>query len=403
MDKERFVELIGKMEQGSASEAELRELDAMYEAFEQKPGITGRMSPKEKQAHAEKLFRKISAHTESAPVQHHRPYRRMTWISAAAAICLIALWWGYGQLSRHRQPENETRLAHQMDDALPAADKAYLTLADGRSVTLDESASAKLAQEPGNHFTIDAEGALVYRPQGNAPAVSGNTLLYHTITTPKGGQYQVVLPDGTKVWMNAGSSLTFPIAFTDRERSVKMTGEVYFDVAKVRGKRGRVPFIVETPKQRIAVLGTQFNVQAYPSQTTEATTLIEGSVRVNGASDGQGALLRPGQQALFVAGKMNIQPANTEKELAWKNGMFRFEDDHIRTVMQQLENWYDVDIDYSHMPGVHLNGGISRRLPLSKVLNMLEVTGGFKFEINAKKVKIISNKQIVNPQKPERL
>lgn len=398
MNKERFVELIGKMEQGLASEAELRELNAFYETFEQKPGLTGRMSPDEKQAHAEKLFEKISAHTEPALLQHPRRYQRMAWISVAASICLVALWWGYGQLSRRSQPE--IQLAHKMDDALPASDKAYLKLADGRSVTLDERASAKLAQEPGSQFTIDTEGALVYRPNDNALAVSDNTPLHHTITTPKGGLFQVVLPDGTRVWMNAGSSLAFPTAFTDRERRVKMTGEVYFDVAKVQGKQGRVPFIVETPKQRIEVLGTQFNVQAYAPQTTEATTLIEGSVRVKGSSEGQKAVLKPGQQVLFQAGKMNIQPANTEKELAWKNGMFRFEDDPIRTVMQQLENWYDVDIDYGHMPGVHLNGGVPRHLPLSKVLNMFEVTGGFKFEINAKKVKIISNKQIVNPKKP---
>lgn len=392
MNKERFVELIGKMEQGSASEAELRELDALYDTFEQNPGFTGQMPLKEKKEQAEKLFEKISAQTKPVSLSNTGSLYHKAWIAIAASICLIAFWWGYSRLFQSNHPENPARLAHLSNDAPPAKDKARLTLSGGKSILLDESALDKLDDI---HFSINAEGVLIYQATDAFSGISSGG--HHTITTPKGGRYQVILPDGTRVWLNSESSLTFPIAFAKEKRSVTMSGEVYFEVAKVQGKQGRVPFIVETPKQQIEVLGTRFNVTAYSGQISEVTTLVEGSVRVKERSESQMAILKPGQQALLESGKMNVRTANIEKEMAWKNGMFRFEDDNIRTVMQQLENWYDVDIDYKNMPEVHFNGGISRNLPLSRVLGMLEVTGGFKFEINAKKVKIISNKQIVNP------
>jgi len=387
MDRERFVELIGKMQQGSASERELQELDTLYETFEHKPGLMAQIAPHERPEQAELLFQKI--HKQVEPV-HVRPNGRsyhIVWISIAASICLFTFWWGYTLVFQNHHPEDQVQMVHHLEDAFPAEDKAYLTLADGRSVTLDQRNPDELKNL---HFSMNAEGALVYQaPDDPSGSLSNN---YHTITTPKGGRYQVVLPDGTRVWINAGSSLVFPVVFDKDIRHVRMRGEAYFDVATVVGKQGRIPFVVETSHQQIEVLGTEFNVAAYTRQPSEITTLVEGSVRVKGNSIGQEALLRPGQSALIEAGKVDIRTANIEKETAWKNGMFRFENDNIRTVMQQLENWYDVEIDYGHMPTVHFNGGISRSLPLSKVLAMLEVAGGFRFEIHGKHVKISANK-----------
>ncbi|WP_270088205.1 FecR family protein [Sphingobacterium sp. SYP-B4668] len=390
MDKRRFIELIGKVEQGLASKAERQELDDLYDTFEQEPGFTDLLTVEEKKQQAKMLFQKISSQANPEHLQRRKSYNRMTWSCAISAIFLLTFWWGY-MLLFQGNPAQDTAV-YSVNDALPAKDEAYLRLADGRSIILDNKASNKLDGLP---FYLDSEGALVY--QMSHKPFNGAINDYHTITTPKGGRYMVILPDGTKVWLNAGSSLTFPTVFATESRSVKMSGEVYFDVAKMRNKQKSIPFIVETPNQQIEVLGTQFNVTAYVGQKFEATTLIEGSVRVQDISKRQGIILVPGQQALFETGKINVYNVSLEKTTAWKNGMFRFENDNIRTVMQQLENWYDVDIDYSNMPMVHFNGGISRSLPLSNVLNMLEVTGGFRFEINAKNVKIITNQKITNP------
>lgn len=289
------------------------------------------------------------------------------------------------------------------DDVLPGGDKARLELADGSVVVLEKVNNGSLTQQGGTRI-VKQDGQLVYNAaQGSHPAEN----LYNKISTPKGGQYQVILPDGSKVWLNAGSSLRFPTAFTGKERQVELTGEAYFEVAKLTtlsdGGRVRVPFKVKTYDVSIEVLGTHFNVMAYADEKSINTTLLEGSVKVYAPissfpkerAGGEVAtrnsqLLRPGQQAK-VNGSIQLLNVDTEEIVAWKNGFFQFNGADVKTVMGQIERWYDVEIDYEgKMPLKHFTGVISRNINVSKVLNMLELTGGVKFEIKGKKISVVS-------------
>ncbi|MHB1178988.1 MAG: FecR family protein [Daejeonella sp.] len=279
---------------------------------------------------------------------------------------------------------------HYKDDVLPGGDKARLELADGSVVVLENVSNGSL-QSQGGTQVVKQDGQLVYN------AAKGNhsvEISYNKISTPKGGQYQVILADGSKVWLNAGSSLRFPTAFTDKEREVELTGEAYFEVAKQTVPSGRsrvrVPFKVKTYDVSVEVLGTHFNVMAYSNEKSINTTLLEGSVKVSQLATHQSQLLRPGQQAK-VKGSIQLLNVDTEEIVAWKNGFFQFNGADIKTVMGQIERWYDVEIDYEgKLPLKHFTGVISRNINVSKVLNMLELTGGVKFEIKGKRISVVS-------------
>lgn len=278
------------------------------------------------------------------------------------------------------------------DDVLPGGDKARLELADGSVLILEKVSNGSLQQQGGTQV-VKQDGQLVYNAaQGNHPS----EILYNKISTPKGGQYQVILPDGSKVWLNAGSSLRFPAAFTGKERQVELTGEAYFEIAKLTnpspsgGGRVRVPFKVKTYDVSVEVLGTHFNVMAYADEESINTTLLEGSVKVSQLTTHNSQLLKPGQQA-EVNETIKVFSVDTEESVAWKNGFFQFNGADIKTVMGQIERWYDVEIDYKgKVPLKHFTGIISRNNNVSKVLDMLELTGAVKFEIRGKRISVVS-------------
>lgn len=281
---------------------------------------------------------------------------------------------------------------HYEDDVLPGGDKARLELADGSVLILEKVNNGSLQQQGGTQI-VKQDGQLVYNAaQGN----HSDEISYNKISTPKGGQYQVILPDGSKVWLNAGSSLRFPTAFIGNERQVELTGEAYFEVAKLTipspsgGGHKMVPFKVQTNDVNIEVLGTHFNVMAYANEKSVNTTLLEGSVRVSQLTTHNSQLLTPGQQAK-VNGSIQLVNVDTEEVVAWKNNLFQFNGADIQTVMGQIERWYDVEVDYEgKMPSKHFTGIISRNINVSKVLGMLELTGGVKFEIKGKKISVES-------------
>ena len=389
MDNERFLELIDKMEMGTATEAELLELDDVYTKFESKAGFTDHLTDQQKEDYENQLFAKISSKTSSSIPMKKILFTPTVRILVAFILVVGAL----GTLFLTKTSiKNNAQQAVVRNDIAPGTNKATLILSDGSKISLTDAANGKLANEPDLKITKTKDGQLIYEPShaltGNAESTHDNRgIAYNTITTPRGGQYRVVLPDGTRAWLNAGSSLTYPISFSKEGRKVQMTGEIYFEVAKVMKNIQRIPFIVVTEKQQVEVLGTHFNINAYPDEPVVKTTLVEGSVKVrpNGSI---AQLLKPGQQSLLTKGQMNIQDTDIENALAWKNGLFRFQDDNLKTVMQQLERWYDVDIDYKNMPSLHFNGGVSKNVPISQVLKMLEITGGISFTITGKNVKI---------------
>lgn len=297
---------------------------------------------------------------------------------AAAAVILISLSAGtFYYLSRQSLSGN---LAN---DIAPGGNKAILTLANGEKIVLTDAKNGDLAAQSGVVVTKLADGKIVYTVKsGNAENAKPNS-----IETPKGGQYQVVLPDGTKVLLNAASVLTFPTSFAAvKERRVQLKGEAYFEVAKVMMKEVRMPFIVVTNKEEIKVLGTHFNINSYVDEPVSRTTLVEGSVMVN--AFGKSQTLRPGNQAVVWNGALTtVTEANMEEVLAWKNGYFMFESEDITSVMRKISRWYDVDVVFEGtVPKDKFGGTVSRFSNVSKVLTKLELTNKVHFRIEERRI-----------------
>jgi ferric-dicitrate binding protein FerR (iron transport regulator) len=264
-----------------------------------------------------------------------------------------------------------------MEDKAPGGNKAVLTLANGRKIALDDVEAGNLAMQAGTRVTKSAGGEVIYEaaPPANGKGAAGT--VFNTISTPRGGQFQVRLPDGTRVWLNAASSLRFPAVFEGPHRKVELTGEGYFEVVKDEKR----PFRVESAGQNIQVLGTHFNVNAYGDDGVVRTTLVEGSVQVN--SQQGNMLLAPGEQSQLntQSGAMRKVKADLEQALAWRNGNFLFNDTYLPDIMSQLSRWYDVEAAGKDFPRIRYNGGIPRSMQLSDVLKMLEETGNVKFQL----------------------
>ncbi len=304
-------------------------------------------------------------------------FKRKWFKVAAAAVLLFGLFSIYTFSLKNSAAPKIAKL--NSADMTPGGNKAILTLADGTEIILDSAANGNLTSQ-GNATIIKLDGKLAYTASGNSSEV-----LYNSISTPKGGMYQIVLSDGSKVWLNAASSLRFPTAFTGTQRKVELSGEAYFEIEK----NAAMPFNVAVSDMNVQVLGTHFNVMAYNDETEIKTTLIEGAVRVT--KDMAACILKPGKQAsLDNNGAFNITDAEFEKDLAWKNGMFFFENTGIKTIMQQLNRWYDAEVSYQgNVTHLRFTGQISRYINLSEVLKMLELTGDIHFKIEGKKIAVM--------------
>lgn len=273
----------------------------------------------------------------------------------------------------------------------PGSNKAYLTLSNGKRIVLSDSTVGTLAIQSGVQITKSSDGQIVYKVTAEADPDNGK---YNVLEAPKGGQYQIVLIDGTKVWLNSASVLKYPARFSASERKVELTGEAYFEVAKDKKK----PFKIITDDQEIAVLGTHFNVNAYSDESDIKTTLIEGSVKVSSLSSpsspgtgNDGIILKPGQQSVLHHGAFNIKNVDTEEAIAWKNGYFIFENDNMDMIMRKLERWYDIDVVYKGAEGnrTKVMGTIDKNTDLTEVLKLLEATGKFKFKTEGRRITIM--------------
>ena len=314
------------------------------------------------------------------------PIKRFSIIRvAAAAVILITLG---AAAFLYLKNTSETTLAKTdnkqlINDVAPGGNKAVLTLADGSEIILDNAQNGALSQQGNTKILKLDAGQLSYTTDGTK---TNGEVLYNTIATPRGGQYQIILPDGSTVWLNAASSLRFPTAFVGKQRTVELTGEAYFEVTK----KTSMPFNVKVNDMDVQVLGTHFNVMAYTEEDAVRTTLLEGTVKVTkGAAVG---LLKPGQQAKLnkTAGNIKISEADVEEVMAWKNGLFLFNNEGIKTIMRQISRWYDVDISFEgNIPDKNFTGQISRNNNLSQVLKMLELTKEAHFKITGKKIAVM--------------
>ncbi|GAB2816399.1 FecR family protein [Ferruginibacter profundus] len=311
------------------------------------------------------------------------PKRRWSRIAVAAAAVAIVI---SGYLFFNKQAANKI-VAQKEDiekryknDIAAGGDKAILVLGNGQSIVLDSAANGTLTQQGNTKVLKLNNGQLSYASGTNA---GSNEVLYNSIVTPRGGQYLVVLPDGTNVWLNASSSLRFPTAFVGKERRVEITGEAYFEVQKNKA----MPFIVAiNGGSEVEVTGTHFNIMAYEDELTMKTTLLEGGINLHHGNEVQ--KLKPGQQAQLTQNKMQlINDADVDQAIAWKNGLFDFNDDVVPDIMRQLSRWYDIDVAYEgKIPDGHYVGSVRRKSNISEVLKMLELAGGIHFEIQGKKV-----------------
>ncbi|MGN7202763.1 FecR family protein [Pedobacter sp. SAFR-022] len=281
----------------------------------------------------------------------------------------------------------------------PGTNKAYLTLVDGTKVPLDDHSNEIIAAQADLKIRRTADGQLIYE-RNSSPAGkqhSGTATAYNTISTPAGGQYRVLLPDGTRVWLNAASSLKYPITLAGlKQRKVELQGEAYFEVAKLQHTNMHIPFIVRSKGQEVEVLGTHFNVRSYADEAQVATTLLEGAVVVR-RPEAFEKLLKPGEQALTGTG-VRVSAVDTSTAVAWKNGLFKFETADIYSVMQQFSRWYDIDVAYEGAaPKNRFTGEIYRDMDANDALKLLKLAH-IKFRVEApgsgkgRKKVIISNK-----------
>ncbi|UYQ92209.1 FecR domain-containing protein [Chitinophaga horti] len=287
-----------------------------------------------------------------------RRVRRIAYYSSAAAVLVFAV---FVFKSNHRISPTEPII---ITNVAPGKNQAFLVLSNGKKVYLDTTNGSKIATEAGVKIYKDSSGTLVY-DMADVESASANTRTINTVETPRGGSYQVTLSDGTKVWLNAASSISFPVKFNSGIREVTTTGECYFEVTRMSHK----PFIVKSAGQVIEVLGTKFNVNAYSDEPGIKTVLLEGSVRIGNGRAKQ--LLKPGQQAFLSAEEFTIGEAPTHSA-SWRKGIIRFKDAQLKEILREAGRWYDLDVVYSgSISSRQITFAIPRSVPLTQFLKAL--------------------------------
>jgi len=412
MDKELLNRLTEKINEGSATEEELNLFNACMNHLvaanlrdatdvahtaaretdwaEMRPGGSESVKKELWSAIETKVFMGNSEPGQQVEA-HIFPWKR---IAVAASILLVAgagLWF-YTNTPRHPDSSLSSRVPRDLNIA-PGKNTATLTLADGKPISLSDAKTGIVVDASKLAYS---DGTVI--PSSLRDEAKQSQLI--TASTPRGGTYQVVLPDGTKVWLNAASSIKFPSDFKGANRVVELSGEAYLEVAKDKAH----PFIVETaaangtPAQRVEVLGTHFNINAYTEEGSVRTTLLEGSVRVSSLSPSslrggttrqsqQAITLRPNQQSTMTNNNINVKTIDPKETMAWKDGYFRFNDEKIESIMRKVSRWYDVDVEYKgEMTKEGFNGAITRYSSIRDVLEIMEGSKAVHFKIEGRRI-----------------
>jgi transmembrane sensor len=390
MNAQKFKELLHRYQLGTCSDKEKELVEAWYDSRSSE--MYNPLSADQEIQVGERMYGKIIEELKndsSAKTKWlFRPYR-LYWLAAAS---LIAVFTGGYFLFVDKSPSVITADAGKHKDSaviVPGGNKALLTLDDGSVIVLDNAANDTLSKQGNTIVFKKRDGQLEYHAQA---ARQHEAITFNTISTPRGGQYQVVLPDGSKVWLNAASSLRFPTMFTGEKRIVELTGEAYFEVVHDAKK----PFMVSISSTggdgrngTVEVLGTHFNIMAYSDEASMNTTLLEGAIKFN--SNASSRILKPGQQARLIRnGAVEIKEnADIEEAIAWKNGLFQFQNADITTVMRQVARWYDVEVEYAgKVPAEKFEGEIPRSSNITEVIKMLELSK-VHCKIEGKKITIL--------------
>ncbi|WP_316828557.1 FecR family protein [Pedobacter miscanthi] len=386
MEHKRAKELLDKYLEGRCSPAEADLVESWYlqetenpEALQFEPDYDGLRKS---------MWRNIQQ--QNNKTKKLTPYYR--W--AAAAIFVVL---GIGLYHFANTPDFTAQSAENLiiHDIAPGGNKAFLTLSDGKRIALDDLKNGKIAEQAGVIISKTANGQLAYTVSGIGKS---STADFNTIETPRGGQYQVNLPDGTKVWLNAGSSLRYPAQFAAAKREVQLQGEAYFEVAKktIHEKEAsrRSPFIVKTSSQEVEVLGTHFNISSYQEEDNTKTTLLEGMVAVHPLSNGTSGtdkILKPGEQAVLNGESIKVAAVDTEQVMAWKEGFFMFDDEDLQSIMHKVARWYDVEVDFKDagLKTKGFSGTVSRFSNVSQLLKKIELTGSVHFKIEGRRIVVM--------------
>lgn len=388
MEEARLKYLINKYLQSTATVQELEELQAWYdevdfggEGFDN--WIKEYNSEKEL---TDQMYQRFEGKKEKerARIIYLRRFYRASAIAATILIAFITAF-----LFKNVQRPISPKIQLVSRPIPPGGNKAILTLANGSKIELDDQKNGTIASQPGVTIVKNNTGKLIYKIAYQSSAAYSGPVTYNSISTPRGGEYQVVLPDGTQVWLNSESSLTYPTRFSGRERKVKITGEAYFEVVHNKD----IPFHVDADGQDIEDLGTRFNIKAYRDENVISTTLIEGSVKVSNLISNKSRLLVPGQQANTTAanGNIAVQVVNTEQVISWKNGYFLFDNMGIASIMKVISRWYNIDVQYNGIDQKETFGGtFSKYQNLSDLLRNLETLGHVHFVTKNRKI-IVSN------------
>ncbi|WP_039867172.1 FecR family protein [Pedobacter sp. BAL39] len=310
----------------------------------------------------------LKLHSDAPQIKRIKLWPRIAAVASIVVVLAAGLFY-YANTTNSRSGRLNLSTSN---DIAPGSNKAVLTLADGKQLILTGAKNGALANEQDARIKKTADGQLVYEGTTETQAAA----LYNTITTPRGGQYTIMLSDGTKVILNAASSLKYPTAFKGKDRTVTLTGEGYFEVAHNKAK----PFKVINNGQTVEVLGTHFNINSYTDEPNIKTTLLEGSVNVNGT------LIKPNQQALVGGSQLIVKEVNAADAVAWKDGVFKFDHTDMKTSMRQIARWYDVEVVYEgNVENEQFYGKIDRSYTLSEVLKVLELSN-VHFKIEGKKI-----------------
>lgn len=386
--KHHLIKLVRKVVEGKATAEEREFVKRYYDYFDEQAYEQADLSGERKRKLEREIWETIQARTDlTASKPRPALFKDQRLRAAAAVFALVGLavvLYLLAGTGRRGLPVTSPT-APVADDASPGGNKALLVLASGVKIVLDSLQNGPL-DTVGNARVIKINsGKIAFRSREAHPSTRSAALSYNTLSTPRGGIYQITLPDGSDVWLNASSSLRFPTEFLGKERTVYLSGEAYFEVSPNKAQ----PFRVMAGGMEIRDVGTHFNVMAYHDEPDILTTLVEGAVKVK--KDHRSVLLSPGQQSILARegdGTIRVQKADTGETTAWKNGYFSFHSTSIYEIMRQISRWYDVDVNFRDSVPVYLNGNIDRSVNASQVLKMLELTGELRFSIRGKSVTV---------------
>lgn len=384
--KDEFLKAVKAYLEGTADETQLLFVEQYFDLFLDSEDIFESMDSEEIQSIHDRMLWKINNEIEkktrisSGKLETARSFSKYLYMAAAAAFVI--------PMSLYIYQRNQVKpISSQLTSKItPGGNKAVLTLENGSKISLTDVKNGEVANQSGTVITKNRDSQLVYQSVSS----TAKEIAYNTIETPKGGQFQLILSDGTKVWLNAASSLRYPSTFGRGNRKVELVGEAYFEVAKNAAK----PFLVSSNKQVVEVLGTHFNINAYTNEPVVSTTLLEGSVKVISPFTNTYKIIKPGQQSLIHSDDINktgikVKNIDPDEAVAWKNGYFMFEKEGLASILRKVSRWYDVEIENPQgekLDKLLFSGTLSKYSDVSKVLRKLELTESVHFKIVGRRI-----------------